>query len=150
MKLRLLMACALLIAFAGAARAQDKNTIKLQDLIQKMVDAQIAFDLPALQSLTTTDYIEISPLGEFDPREKMLGYYKPELKQKDMEIKGGIDEFSVRDYGKFAVVISRLNYVMTSAGKSAPPFAMRATYVCRKEAGKWKIASAQFTSIKQK
>ena len=45
-----------------------------------MTDAQTNFQPDALDKILTADYIEISPLGEFDPREKVLGFYKPELK----------------------------------------------------------------------
>ena len=59
-----------------------------------------------------------------------------------------MDEFSIRQYDKFAVVIVRLNYKITSEGKPLPPRSMRATIVCRREKGAWKIASAQYTGIR--
>jgi ketosteroid isomerase-like protein len=145
----LLIASAIIIFCTGFVSAQNRDTAVLQDLVRQAVAAQSAYDVPALEKLTTADYIEISPLGEFDPREKMLGFYKPELKQKGLEVKTDIDEFSVRSYDKFAIVIARLNYSMIMDGKPVPPRSMRATYVCRKEGGVWKIASAHFTSIRQ-
>lgn len=134
--------------FASTASAQSKDVAALQNLVKQMVEAQAAFDVPALERLTTTDYIEISPAGEFDPREKMLGFYKPELKPKNLTVKNEADEFSIRNYGKTAVVIARLTYLMTMDGKPMPPRSIRATYVCRKQKGAWKIASAQYTGIR--
>jgi ketosteroid isomerase-like protein len=149
MKLKILLFFALVCIFSAAAvPAQDKTTIALQDLVKQMVAAQGAFDVPALERLTTADYIEISPLGEFDPREKVLGFYKPELKPANIEVKNEVNELSVRNYAKFAVVIARLDYTITMGGKTAPPRSIRATYVCRKDEGMWKIASAHYTSIR--
>ncbi|HEV7644759.1 MAG TPA: nuclear transport factor 2 family protein [Pyrinomonadaceae bacterium] len=139
------------VLLTGPVFAQKKPNVKTEaaliSVVKQMVDAQSAFDVAALEKITTADYIEISPLGEFDPREKMLGFYKPELKPKNMEIKNDADEFSIRDYGKFAIVIVRLNFLITMDGKTAPPRSMRATYVCRKEKDAWKIASAHYTGI---
>jgi ketosteroid isomerase-like protein len=148
MRFRILTVFALVVFCVAGAPAQGKNTGTLKRLIKQMVDAQAAFDVSALEKLTTADYIEISPLGEFDPREKMLGFYKPELKPKGLEVKTDLGEVSVRDYGKFAVVIARLNYSMTMEGKAAPSRSIRATYVCLPEKGTWKIASAHYTSIR--
>ena len=102
-----------------------------------MTDAQSNYQPEALDKILTADYIEISPVGEFDPREKVLGFYKPELKPPadKMSATTEADEFSIRDYGKFAVVITRLNYTITSEGKPLPPRSIRATFVCRKENG---------------
>jgi ketosteroid isomerase-like protein len=149
---KLLIAAIALFFTVSFVSAQSEHDVKTENdlisVVKQMVDAQGAFDMAALEKLTTADYIEISPLGEFDPREKMLGFYKPELKPKNMEIKNDADEFSIRDYGKFAIVIVRLNFLITSDGKTAPPRSMRATYVCRKEKNAWKIASAHYTGIR--
>ncbi|MDQ2745784.1 MAG: nuclear transport factor 2 family protein, partial [Acidobacteriota bacterium] len=85
-----------------------------------------------------------------DPREKVLGFYKPELKQPadKMSVSVETDDFSIRSYGKFAVVITRLTFTRAGEGKPLPPIMMRATIVCRREKGVWKIASAQYTGIR--
>src|SRR5262245_42623933 len=149
MRLKILgILSAIFILSANVVLAQNDDTVVLQSLVKQMVDAQSAYDPARLEKLTTADYIEISPVGEFDPREKMLGFYKPELKPTNMEVKNEVDEFSVRNYGKFAVVIARLNYLVTMDGKPMPPRGIRATFVCRKEKGEWKIASVQYTGIR--
>lgn len=149
MKIRILLLVTFTFAiFTAAVSAQSKDTAALQNLVKQMADAQAAYDAAALEKITTADYIEISPVGEFDPREKMLGFYKPELRPKNLQVKNEADEFSIRSYGKTAVVIARLTYLMTMEGKPAPPRSIRTTFVCRKENGVWKIASAQYTSIR--
>ncbi len=115
-----------------------------------MTDAQTNFQPQILDRILADDYIEISPVGEFDTREKVLGFYKPELKPPSGKMSATVaaDEFSIRRYGKFAVVIARLNYLLTDAGKTLPPRRVRVTLVCRKEKTAWKIASVQYTGIR--
>lgn len=137
------------IAVADTSRKTDEES-NLKTLVKKLTDAQLAYDSASLDKIFTADYIEISPLGEFDPRAKVLGFYSPEEKAKAGNISGSVDasEYSIRVYKDFAIVITRLNYTMTSEGKQLPPRGIRATFVCRKEKSGWKIASAQYTSIR--
>ena len=148
MKLKVLVF--LMLLSSVSAFAQTKEDDALKSLVKQMTDAQAAYDAAALDKIFTADYIEISPVGEFDPREKVLGFYKPELKPPADKMTASTEatDFSIRVYEKFAVVIARLNYTITSDGKQMPPRSMRATFVCRKEKGAWKIASAQYTGIR--
>lgn len=140
----------ILLFSCASVFAQTKDDDALKSLVRQMIDAQTNFQPDALDKILAADYIEISPVGEFDPREKVLGFYKPELKPPadKMSAKVEADEFSIRVYDKFAVVITRLNYTVTNEGKLLPPRSIRATFVCRKEKEKWKIASAQYTGIR--
>jgi uncharacterized protein (TIGR02246 family) len=150
MKFRVLIFAFVLILTSSFAFAQTKDDEALKSLVKQMTDAQSAYDAATLDKIFTSDYIEISPVGEFDPREKVLGFYKPEMKPPagKMSATTVADEFSIRAYDKFAIVITRLNYTITSDGKTLPPRSMRATIVCRKEKGAWKIASTQYTGIR--
>ena len=59
------------------------------------------------------------------------------------------DEFSIRTYDNFAIVIARITFTQTASEPSArPPFSLRVTLVCRKDKGTWKISSAQYTGIR--
>jgi len=132
------------------SQTTSKDEVAIQSLVKQLITAQLGYDSPALDKIFTADYIEISPLGEFDPRSKVLGFYSPEEKAKAGKFSGDVEptEYSIRIYGKFAVVIVRLNYTMTSDGKTLPPRSIRGTFVCRKEKDGWKIASAQYTGIR--
>lgn len=150
MKLKILFFVLLFSGFSVFSQS-NKDEEALKSLVRQMTDAQAAYDAAALDKIFTGDYIEISPLGEFDPREKVLGFYKPELKPPadKMSATTVIEEFSIRVYDrKFAVVIARFNYTITSEGKTLPPRSIRATIVCRREKSAWKIASAQYTGIR--
>jgi ketosteroid isomerase-like protein len=132
------------------AQTQGKEDAKLMALVRQMIDAQTSYQPDALNKIFASDYIEISPVGEFDPREKVLGFYKPEMKPDPSKMSATVEatDFSIRSYDKFAIVITRLNFTRIVEGRTLPPISMRATIVCRKEKGEWKIASVQYTGIR--
>jgi uncharacterized protein (TIGR02246 family) len=148
MKLKVL--CFVLLLSCVSVFAQSKDDADLKALVKQMTAAQTDFKPDALDRILTADYIEISPLGEFDTREKVLGFYKPEMNPpaEKMSVSVEATDFSIRTYDKFAIVIAQLNYSMIGDGKAMPPRSIRVTYVCRKEKGAWKIASAQYTGIR--
>lgn len=148
MKLKVFVFLLLLSSVSIFAQTKDEDALK--SLVKQMTDAQQNYDANALDKIFTADYIEISPVGEFDPRDKVLGFYKPELKPPADKMMATTEatDFSIRVYDKFAIVITHLNYTIVSEGKTLPPRSIRAMLVCRKEKGAWKIASAQYTGIR--
>jgi ketosteroid isomerase-like protein len=150
MKTRAITGAIIFTLMSTFAYSQAKQDRALQSLTKQMVDAQIAYDVPTLDRIFTADYIEVSPVGEFDSREKVLGFYRPELKPPGDKLSASVElaETSIRDYKTFAVIIARLDFMMTSEGKPLPPRSLRVTLVCRKEKASWKIASAQYTGIR--
>jgi uncharacterized protein (TIGR02246 family) len=127
--------------------ADEKN---LTALIKQAIDAQASFDAAALDRIYASDYVEISPVGEVDLRDKAIGFYKLQDPKGIMKTTSAADEFSVRNYGNFAIIIARI--IFSQTGNEMPARALasfRATYVCRKEKGKWKISSVQVTGIRR-
>ncbi|HMM80679.1 MAG TPA: nuclear transport factor 2 family protein [Pyrinomonadaceae bacterium] len=153
MGIRIVFLIVLLVTLSVTSFGQTdgKNEAALKALVQRLADAQMAFDVKTLDSILTPDYIEISPLGEFDPRDKVLGFYKPEMKPPG-GISGKVEfsEYSIRVYSKFAVVIVKETFAAAIAGKPMPPRSLRITLVCRRIGGEWKLASAQYTGIRPK
>ena len=148
MKYLVTVAFLVLIAVtAGNAQSNSKDDAALKALVKQMTDAQSAFNAPALDRIFTADYIEVSPIGDVDSREKVLEFYKPEMRPNPHSIPDvQLSDFSIRDYGKFAVVIVKLTYTVPVVKQQLS--SMRATFVCRSEKGGWKIASAQYTGIR--
>ena len=132
------------------SQSSSKDETALKALLKQMTDAQTAYDAAAMDRIFASDYIEISPAGEFDPREKVLGFYTPKAKAEAGSVTPSLEvsEYSFRTYDKFAVVISKFTYTITADGKTMPPRSMRVTTVFRKEKGEWKIASTQYTGIR--
>lgn len=139
-----------LLALTSFADGQTTD-VKLKSLVRQMLDAQIGYDIATLSKIYASDYVEISPVGEYDPREKAIGFYNPEAAPNRDKIKRVLetDEFAIRDYGKFAVVIARVTASRSVEGQqSRPPVSFRATFVCRKVKGDWKIVSVQYTGMR--
>ena len=126
------------------------NSAALTNVVNQMTAAQTRYDAAALRDLVTSDYVEVSPLGEVDPLDKFLSFYSPEAKAAAGNVKAAVEasELDIREYGKFAIVIARLTYSVSAEGRTLPPRSIRATYVMRKEKGKWRVASAQYTGIR--
>lgn len=148
MKLKVFIFILLLSGVSAFAQTKDDDALK--NLVKKMSAAQTNFDSAALDKIFTADYIEISPAGEFDPREKVLGFYKPENKPPGDKMIATVEstDFSIRVYDKFAVVITRLDFTIGGSKIDTGTRGIRATFVCRKEKEEWKIASAQYTAIR--
>jgi uncharacterized protein (TIGR02246 family) len=126
-------------AFAAPADAE------LVALVTRHAEAQRSFDLATLKAITAENYVEVSPVGEVDSREKMLSFYAPELKRPAPQLQ--VDEPTVRVLGDSAVITTRLTFTMTMDG-TARTFAMRAGYVAQFKDGKWLLVSAQYTGIR--
>lgn len=152
MKFRSLSMILILVVSAASAYSQtgSKDEATLRTLVKRMLDAQVAYDPTELDKVFSADYIEISPVGEFDPREKVMSFYGPEAKQAAAGISTTAEatDFSIRQYDKFAVVITAVKYGIAREGTPLPPRSIRATIVCRKDKGEWKIMSAQYTGIR--
>lgn len=141
----------ILFILVGGAMAQSKNEAEVNALLQKMTEAQVNFKSENLDKILTSDYIEISPVGEFDTREKVLSFYDPKDSEKAKLIQSPrpyISDQRTRVYKNFAVSIAKITYSMPSADMEKPSVSIRITYVARKEKGVWKICSAHYTGIR--
>lgn len=152
MKFKVLIIFLISLAATSSAlgQAQGKDERAFKSLIKQMTDAQLGFDAGALDKIFADDYIEISPLGAVDSRKEVLGFYSPEAKANAGKTSATVevDDYSIRSYEKFGIVIARFNYTLTGDAKPLPPRSIRVMIVFRKEKDLWKIASAQYTAIR--
>ena len=149
--MRIILLFSFIIALTSAVFSQtSKDDVAIQTVVQKLVIAQTGYDQKAIDALLTADYVEVSPLGEVDPRDKVIGFYATDQKPDPVKMSATVEvtEYSIRSYGNFAIAIARFNYAMTAEGKTLPPRSIRATIVLRKDKSDWKIASAQYTGIR--
>ncbi len=119
---------------------------ELVSVIEAAVQAQARFDPKALADVLTPDYIEVSPVGEVDRREAVLGFYDSANRRPAPIVV--VTEPVIRRGESTAVVIVRLAFSSPDQAASRSPILMRATYVMRRVSAKWLIASAQFTPIR--
>lgn len=135
-----LLAC-LSIPVARAATPEAA----VNELVQRFATAQSTVDRATLAALTLENYIEISPLGEVDPRDKMLSFYVRKDDKPTPAIT--VDEITTRVLGTTAVVLAKVSYAMTVGGQ-ARTASLRSTFVALQQGGEWKLVSAQYTPIR--
>lgn len=136
---------------AAAASASDTrqsaDVTAVEELVRQFAEAQAQHDAAVLRDLTSEQYVEISPLGEVDPREKMLGFYTRGANFTPPTV--ALDERTVTLFGDTALISAKLQFSIDKGGQSRS-FAMRAGYVAHKEGGRWKLVSMQATPIRSK
>jgi uncharacterized protein (TIGR02246 family) len=128
--------------------AQAGNTASgdVTALIQRFIKAQQTFDPATLKQCTTDNYFEVSPLGELDKRDDVLGFYDPAHR---VEVpSASISDENLRTFGDTAVDIVIIQYTVAEAGKAAHDVRIRATFVAVRQQGAWKLASAHYTNIR--
>lgn len=129
-----------------AATAAPADARALVEVIEAAVQAQARFDPAALGALLAEDYVEVSPVGEVDRRDAVLRFYDPANRRPAPQVV--VTEPLVRIDGSTAMVIVRLAFSAPAPAAQRPPMLMRATYVLRRVAAGWRIASAQYTPIR--
>jgi len=131
---------------SSASAAEAEASKALIRTVEAFTKAQQSFDAARLALLTTPDYLEISPLGAVDSRERMLAVYAPEKKIAAPEL--AMSDVTVRRFGIAAVLIARIAYSVQPPGQPARTVELRASFVAHRASGDWKIASAHYTGIR--
>jgi len=138
----ILLACAALgSANVAAQDTTNADSTGAVELVRQFLDAQAHYDVPALRALTSDQFVEISPLGDVDPRDRMLGFYVKDAPPARPPV--GIDERQVRVFGDSAVVTVRLTLDINGQARS-----LRSNFVAHKQGGQWKLVSAQHTPMR--
>ncbi|MBL8047742.1 MAG: nuclear transport factor 2 family protein [Chthonomonas sp.] len=113
--------------------------------------ATFRYDAPLLERLTAPDFFEISPLGEFDSRDKFLGFYRVPDSQRtatpiDCSLKFERISFPAKNV---AVGVYRLSLVLQRDPKEVK-FDLAVTASLRKQGKDWQLVSHQLTPIRPK
>ena len=128
------------IALSTASTASAQN-LEIQSLIDRFDAARIQHDPTALTKTLAPDYQEISPVGEVDAREKVLGFYAPELKRPAPAMTS--EPLVIQSRGDVAIVTTRKSFSLPGGAVRS----VRVRYVVERGAGKWLMVSAQYTPI---
>lgn len=143
-----ILLCLLVPAIAAAS---DRDDAALLQQANALVAAQLAFDQPALERLLAPDYLEVSPVGELDTREEVIGFYSPTAKAKaaagPQPLGATLDEVQTRLHGDAATLIAR-ETIRMPAGDGTREIAMRVQFQFRLLDGQWRLASTQYTGIR--
>lgn len=127
-----------LAAGLGAGQALAAPADTPEAAARQYLAAEKTFDLAALKNAITADFVEISPRGEIDERDRVLSFYAPDKKVPTPPAELG--EFKTRQTGDTAVVSTTLSVALP--GRSVTlTVGMTAIHT----AGGWKLLSAQYT-----
>lgn len=145
MKLLVAVVAVSILTVVQSAVAREDASAKVTKLTGKFLEAQRSFDLPTIAALTAENYVEVSPAGELDSREKMLGFYAPDKKTPAPQL--SVEHELTRVFGDVAVDNVKLDYTMMAGGQ-ARKFSLRGTLMAHRQGGQWKLVSAQYTGIR--
>ena len=147
MKSKSVLLAATVLALAGAqVHAQEAAPQQLLKLVQAYTEAQRDFEPSKIDAIVTRDFYEVSPLGEVDPREKVLGFYLPANKRDAPTME--VSEPSIQMHGNTGTILVKLSGTVAVPNAEKRSFSLRVGYVAVNEGGKWKLASAQYTGIR--
>ena len=146
-RLLVFVALTAIVCVRGLANPPEMPAAQgLSTLVERFAKAQQNFDVPTLSDLTTEDYVEVSPLGEVDSRDRMLSSYAPEHKVDPPKV--SIQETQARVFGETGVVLARLKYTMKGWDDQPRTSDLRATFVARKTPTGWKLTSTSYTPVR--
>ncbi|HZV38641.1 MAG TPA: nuclear transport factor 2 family protein [Pseudoxanthomonas sp.] len=114
-----------------------------EEAAQRYFRAEAQFDLDALKGVLDPQFVEISPLGEVDEHDKVLSFYTPDQKVDAPPMQ--FEPYVVRRHGDFAVISTRATMTVKEQSRS-----MTVGLTARRDAGGWKLLSAQYTVFRPK
>ena len=127
--------------------AQARANDGVAQAVRRFLAAETAYDPAALAAVIASDYVEVSPAGEVDAHDRFLGFYAPEKKVPWPPTT--TSEPDIRLFGDTAVEILTITYAMpAAAGGPAVSRSVRGSFVLQRQAGAWKLLSAQYTGIR--
>ncbi|MGO4892481.1 nuclear transport factor 2 family protein [Flavobacterium sp. W21_SRS_FM6] len=133
-----------LVSYSHAATNNSEDEFHL--LVSKLVTAQRHFDNQALAELLHPDYVEISPAGEVDHRDKVLGFYDQSNKVKGKNSPQiELSELVANTVDNYAFIRVRETFITPNSERS---FAMRVSFALTKIDGNWLFYNAQYTGIR--
>jgi len=138
------------IAFAlvlPVTLGSDKDSKAIELVLNQYSEAVRTYDIKLLDKLFDPAYVEVSPVGEVDLRDKVLSFYK-EKGSAPESMK--VDEMMIRTPTKgFAVAIFRQTANMKIQDKVVS-LSFRVTVSLRQTKSKWRMFSSQFVGIRTK
>lgn len=147
----LLLALSLVLCFGAtgrplAAAPNAPREKQLRALVQGLIDAQRSYDQRRLRQLTANDYVEVSPRGEVDPREKMISFYAERPSAASPEIVVRFE--SVHTFGDIGVIVATMDMTLPDGKGGTRPTSLRASMVARCAGATCKLVLAQYTPVR--
>ncbi len=133
-------ALAIIAGCSSVPAVSPGSSADLEALARAYVQAQFSFDQQAIRDLTAPTFVEISPKGEVDERDKVISFYAPEKRTNAPSYT--ISNAKVRTTNDTAVVTQTI-----TIGESPRTISLSQGLTAAYVRGKWKITSSQTTPI---
>ena len=138
---------AALVSAPVAAQSIETDPHNLAQRAEAFVQVRNRFDQAAMIAMMAPEYQEVSPVGEVDSRDRVIGFYAADKKSAAPPMT--ITETVARPAGTIGVVTMRIAYTMPGKDGQTQTRALRAGFVARKSKGDWQFVSLQFTPIRR-
>jgi ketosteroid isomerase-like protein len=125
--------------------SQEHTEQEVRGLLDAWTIAELHGDVAFLERTLADDFIGIGPLGFMLTKQEWLARHQSGDMKYDVHT---LDEVRVRDYTEAAIAIGRLTQQATYRGNPINA-QLRTTLVFVHQAGQWRLASLQFSSIAQ-
>ena len=134
------MVAGCILSSAASAWAGPTSVEQLKEVAQAYVKAQFSFDQATLRRLTAEEFVEVSPKGEVDERDAVIGFYAPEKRVAAPPYV--VQDQRVRLTGDLGVITQRVTI-------GSPPRLMSLSQVLTvSRIGRdWKLTSSQSTPM---
>ncbi|RYG34907.1 nuclear transport factor 2 family protein [bacterium] len=146
---RLVLVFSFLPLFGALSLQEVPKLSPVESTLQAFAEAVRTLDGKALEPLLHRDYVEVSPLGDVDPRVKVLSYYEipaenrpkeyPKFRMEDLIIRTPTSDTAVAIFKQTAIF---------ATGPMKGERSFRATAMLRKEGDKWLMYSFQATPLR--
>ena len=119
-------------------------------MLNDYAKAVAAYDVKRLEELLAPDYLEVSPLGDVDLRDKVLSFYRiPESQRGPTPTGLSISELKIRFIDKSkAIAVFREDLEIARAEQKVK-MSFRFTSVVVKQGTKWKLISNHANAIRK-
>ena len=133
------------LAAAALAAASLSPAADVGQLVDRFRAARSAFDDRALAATLAPDYQEISPIGDVDSRDQVIGFYRADQRKPVPAMTSS--ERNVVLHRDWALVTERVSFDMAKPDGTTFTRSARVRYVAVKADGGWQLTSAQYTVI---
>lgn len=139
------MPVVLAVTLLAAAVTTTPDSAAVAQLVDRFNAARAAFAPADLSATLAPDYQEISPIGDVDTREQVLGFYRPEDRKPAPAMQSS--ERAVVVHGTTAIETERLSFTAQRPDGTSATRAIRVRYVALRTSEGWRLVSAQYTPI---
>ena len=129
-----------LLSAAGTAVAAESTP---EAAVARYMKAEHDFDVPALRAILLPQFVEVSPRGEVDEHDAVLGFYAPDKKSEMPPT--SFEDVKTRTHGNSAFVTGTVVFAMKGMQRR---LTLGASVV--KGPDGWRMASAQYTPVPPK